>query len=134
MRKPATTIGGVRPDLSRLSRAERREIVRLCNGAALGNWRLWALTAALCVLAVAATTAAGTVFRIGGVATGFIAACAGGLLFGGVVGRFVDRLARPHLAAELHRRGRCPRCAYDLRATPGGCPECGEVVAPRVST
>jgi hypothetical protein len=48
----------------------------------------------------------------------FIAVAAGVL----PIGAFSGHLRR----ARRRSRGLCPACGYDLRATPGRCPECGE--------
>ena len=40
----------------------------------------------------------------------------------------VLRILRRVLRRRLQRRGLCPSCGYDLRASPERCPECGEVV------
>ena len=39
-------------------------------------------------------------------------------------------LARLRRLRRLHRPGLCERCGYDLRATPGRCPECGALASP----
>lgn len=45
------------------------------------------------------------------------------LVFGGLALRQASEARRPV------RPGVCLRCGYDLRATPGRCPECGAVAA-----
>jgi len=133
MRTPSTPIQPVLPDLSRLSRRERREIRQYCSGKVFGDWRMWAMTAAMMLPALALPFVSGVVLRLGGIWLVLAGGAAGGLLMGAVIATAVNRLSRPHLAAALYSLGLCPRCAYDLRGTPGLCPECGEVVVPRVS-
>jgi hypothetical protein len=128
------TIHAVQPDLSRLSRRERLDIRRYCSGKVLGDWRIWAMTAACVVPALLLPAVTGTVFRHGGIWVGMAGGAAAGLVMGAVISQVVNRICRPHLAAALLEHGRCPRCAYDLRGTPDRCPECGEVIGPRVST
>lgn len=40
---------------------------------------------------------------------------------------------RRHVRRQREQRGLCPRCAYDLRASPTRCPECGWTSAAQIA-
>lgn len=50
-------------------------------------------------------------------------------LVGYLVSRVIPRY-RKRSRRRREQRGLCPICSYDLRATPGQCPECGTIYPP----
>ena len=46
----------------------------------------------------------------------------------------ISRRLSQHPSAVPQRSSKCPRCSYDLRATPDRCPECGWLAPPTVNS
>jgi hypothetical protein len=54
---------------------------------------------------------------------------AAALLFLPPIALLASRVVQARMSSWRRRVGLCPACGYDLRATPGRCPECGVVPA-----
>ena len=57
----------------------------------------------------------------------------GMLVVVGLVSVGIVLVARWGVRQRRRHDGLCPVCGYDLRATPGRCPECGAVARPEQS-
>ena len=115
------------PDLSHLPPEEVKAIHQHCQReAGRSRWR-WLLPAVFIFTMVAAQVVPAllgfdskTERLIAGVAITIPSALA--------ISVVSQRLALRPMREELRRRGFCPECGYDLRATPQRCPECGTEV------
>ena len=98
-------------------------IVRTCGllACAYGAYWLiagvWGIFLGFAGLSFRSQTTIGVLLFLFAPAAGWIAA---GLL----LMRSADRIVR---VAYPYRAGACAKCGYDMRATPGQCPECGTV-------
>jgi hypothetical protein len=111
------------PDFSGLPEPEQEAISEECNRRALSRgWVRWAVGGANMV---GMATSLIVSRRYGGWTGLVVTGATAGLVLGWVQVQIMSRATLPHLRDEARRRGMCPNCGYDLRATRERCPECG---------
>jgi hypothetical protein len=136
MRRPLARFPLI-PELPYLDPGARAALLKRHRAAVEEEWFLVHVLSmfALPTAAVAASAWAAYRFPGGfaGVSTGFIAffiVWSTLLLIRAVT---LAAMMRPRVLAELRTRGLCTQCGYDLRGTPGRCPECGTATPGRTA-
>ena len=122
------------PELPYLDPAERAALLKRHRQAVEEEWFLIRILfyVALPTAAVVASAWASAYLpgRLAGVTTGFVAFFITWSTLVLVRAVALAAMMRPRVLAELRTRGLCVDCGYDLRGTPGRCPECGATPCP----
>ena len=114
------------PDLSQLSPEDRKTISEECDRLARQDSRVkWVIPLLNFVFLLSLNIFPRRRFFGDGWIPLIVLGSIAGVVLGSVNVFLMSRARRPHLQDQLRRRGLCPSCGYDLRATPGRCPECG---------
>jgi hypothetical protein len=115
------------PELHDLSRRDRWRILGWCHLCSFADWRTWAGLSVAVIMAIVGQIAVRYTFPQLTARSAPLMGFTGAVVFW-LIGSHLSWKVRVQVVKKLIRKRfpyLCKTCGYDLRATPGRCPECG---------